>query len=377
MTTLLSPTYGFSNYYVFMDGFDEYGTISNVSKKWSSTNFTLSVLDDGRTAAPSSNVLSKSLLLKGTNSCQYYFESYTEFTLGFAFKIAHTSLPASTVGFAEFLQEGPAGSTVCGIAINSDGSLSSYGTSPSGDIIGTSATGIIEPDTWYYLEIYTKIDSGDVYTWVKVNNTDVIASTTFGSTDKTYISGISLKSASALTNGINFDDLKLVRINALLGNAKFFLGDAKIMTFVPTSTINLSSTQFTAVPSETDVNHHRPVSGSIPDNDSSYLRSSTSGSSELFGYDFAQLPESAIIHAIGFNNYARKTGVDPDAQLIVTENFLDGTTIRSYAVTGSGLVGAPALSADYSYVNTYLTLNGTTYERSDLINNEAGVANES
>ena len=177
-------------------------------------------------------------------------------------------------------------------SLKSDGSMT---IGRGGTVLGTTSTGLISVDTWYYVEIRTKIDNTTGSYEMRLNGTTVLSATGVDTQD----------SASAnfdiifLRGGgtIWYDDFYVIDI--LGGKNNDFLGVSSVLAMFPNAAGD--STDFTP---DSGSNYAR-VNENPTDDDTSYVQSSTTGNKDLHNQD--NISPSGIIRGIQVNTEVRDT----------------------------------------------------------------------
>lgn len=336
-----------SNTISFLEGFDEYGSISYLSKKWDSVSISSSTLENGRIAAPNSNVLSKSLKLVFTENCSKNFTGTIRVMyIGFAFKVSalQSTNPAP---FIEFINSG---TTACGFAVQPNGAILAYYGSSTSNVLATSSAALISASSWNYIELI--VDAFSKRLKVFLNGVSIIDATSLSNITENSLSTIKLK--GNFDQDTYFDDLQL-SINASYSVTRIS-GDSRIMTFIPT--VDAGINDFGNNLGVTPGNHYTQVDDSTPDDMTTFLSSSLSGSVETYEYDFSQLPSTAYIQSVGFNLYGKKSSADPGAKLLSYERINSVISENNYT--------PQLLTADFRYHNSVNDVSGS-WTRANLI----------
>jgi hypothetical protein len=340
----------------FIDGFDEYGVIGNISKKWDATNLSYSSLESGRIAAPSVNVFSKSLKLVFTESCSKNFSNSQSMYTGFALKLS--SLGGSPTPFLEFKNSG---ADICGLAVKPNGAILLYDGGSVANDLAESAGTIISGNTWNYVECFLNVFTSKIK--VFVNGSSVIDVTAGRLITENYVTTLELIGNFGIDT--YFDDLQASTSSVSL-TAPSYCGDARVMTFTPTG--DITRNEFSGAPAG---DHYKAVDEATPDDSSTVLSSSTSGSVEWFQFDFNQLPANVFIQAVGWNVYAKKSSADPTAKFVAkNRNLFDATESLEFDLIPE------LLTADYKYHYAIQDLSGSV-SRSTIVAGFTGVADDS
>lgn len=339
------------NTITFIDGFDEYGTVSNLVKKWDSTSVVgYSSLADGRIESPdAARVLSKSLKLGFTNTCTKNFSgTITTIYIGFAFKISELH-PTTT---AKILQLRNSGTNACGIGIKPDGSVIAFYDGTVTNNLSTSAAALISANIWNYFEFIVDVDSKRIKLFL--NGINIIDATSLSNITPNNLTTLELVGTGIFGYESYFDDLQ-VSIDASYSTTRIS-GDSRIMTFIPT--LDGSVNDFTGA----SINqHYQNIDESTPDDNSSILSSVVSGSKETFGFTgFSNLPTNIFIQAIGWNIYAKKDTSDANAKLKVYDDGL-----ISSGLTQEFNLEPEYLTTGYRYHNYVFDASGSV-SRSQL-----------
>jgi hypothetical protein len=205
----------------------------------------------------------------------------------------------------------------CGILFDASGSISAWRLSGdvSGTLLGTSATGLMAPNVWYYVEVEFVISTTVGRITVYLNGTQIL----------------NVTGANTANNGVgtNADTLHLASTNGGNGNAGFVdyddmyvvdvatkLGERRVETLRPTA--DTATKQWT--PDTGTVDFSR-VNATLAQS-TTFVQASTVGNLDL--YDIADLSSTpAAIDAVQYNIFAQKT--DATTRDIAAVGDISGT----------------------------------------------------
>ncbi len=266
--------------------------------------------------------------------------------------------------FNVFILYDTTASVQMGLKVNNDGSLSVFRTSYS-NILGTSATGLIAINVWYYIELKWKIAnsiaSGDVEVYVDgVNVLTVGATADTQNTANAYATHYALSGNAVVAGGngnINFDDHYLCDLTGGVNDGP--LGNMRIQTLFPNN--NGNSSQFTGSDGNS-VNNYQQVDetalATADYNDGTALN-------QVDTYAFTDtVASTSVIKGITVNYIAIRTDTDPRSLAPVVRH--SGT---DYVGTGDVLA-----SSALAYQHPYDTNPGTSsgWTKSDVDSAEFG-----
>ena len=311
---------------IFTDGFDEYGSIDNVSKKWDSTatfNAFNVGLESGRLASPDASVLSNKLKFYSNasfTSCTKNFNQVDSFSVGLS--INFSSLPAGNG--EKFLQIKKDADEVCAIGVSTAGRLQLYSGSSVTSVLEQSNASLISDNTWYYFEFfYDSSNPAGLNSKAFINGNLILTNT--GSLLVSGATSISLI-GSAIEK--SFDDLYLN--NSCSFDSPRVIGDARILTFLPTSDVtdvdgtNIETT-YGRFGNNSGSSNYSLVDDSIPDTNT-YVTSSVSGALDLYQYGFSHIPNNSIIESFSINAYTKKSTADAGAKILSVYTIFPDTS---------------------------------------------------
>lgn len=350
---------------IFTDGFDEYDDILNVSKKWNSTSTFNSFnvyLQSGRLASPDASILSKKLKF-GSNalftSCTKNFDQVDSFSVGLS--VNFSSLPAGSN--EKFLLIKKDTIEVCSLGISSAGRLQLYSGSSASTVLEQTSASTISNNTWYYIEFF--YDSSDIA----------------GLKSKTFINGSLLltNTGSLIVSGAtsilllgseiekSFDDLYIN--NSCSFDSPRVLGDARILTFLPTSdVVDISGTNVAATYGRFGNNvasdNYLLVDDSAPDDATTYVSSSVSGALDIYQYEFQHIPNNSVIESFSINAYAKKSTADDGAKILAVSMVFPDTSSSNITETNFSPI---AMNTSYIYHTSVIDVSGSVTK--DDLNN--------
>lgn len=205
----------------------------------------------------------------------------------------------TTDGGADIVHFGPA----------ADGSLY-FATAYGSGAITSSATGLITPGAWNYIELKIVINGASSSVGCHLNGVEVIAPFTcnLGSTGAQYIGpfGMANDGWSSGPHGgfgvaVFYDDMYVFDSSVGATNTDY-VGDVHVETLFP----NGAGTHTDWTP-DTGVNYTRvnEKTGTFPDGDASYVKTITAGNEDSYAYDDLTIT-SGTIYGVQTNLYARK-----------------------------------------------------------------------
>lgn len=254
----------------FIEGFDHYTVNSMIPRKWDNTNPNSGSQQAGRFGGNSWNLqnvpsLTKTLTSVATRVC------------GFAFYFSGSSVPGMTL-----VQYWDTGTTQCDLRIVGTGQLQ---VTRNGTVLGTSATGLINGNNWYYIEFKVTIGASGSYD-VHVASASVLSGS--GNTQNTANATSNQFVIGPIPNvsPTNFDDIYVLNSSGSANNT--FLGESKIVTNLPSADSGSASTNTQWTPSAAGT-HFSKVNESSPDDDSTYVYSATVAQLDTYKYPAATL----------------------------------------------------------------------------------------
>jgi hypothetical protein len=285
------------------DGYDMYnGTGSNtgLAAKWGDYfNYNGGpAMNSGRFGGQCMTVSDNNLYTGG--KFRNLQSSYSTCTIGHAFRVSNVGSNSGAPRFI-FLMNG---ALVCGVGINTNGSLTAYRLSTTSGTfshlsgqtaLGTSALGLISSNSWYYLEHSLTISATvGVYNVYLDGNPIISVSGANTGNGQTTINQFSTWSDGANTT-INTDIDDWHENDSLTP-----IGPMRIDTLRPTSD---SAVQFTP---NSGANNYSRVNETLVDGDTSYVSDSTVGHSDLYG--LGSLPITPVsIYGVQCVDFAEKT----------------------------------------------------------------------
>jgi hypothetical protein len=163
------------------------------------------------------------------------------------------------------------------LLISSNGTISVYRY--NGNLLASSSAGVIQSDTWQYIEFKTTIDNSSGIAIVKVNGVEVINES---SLDTQYSASANVNMVQLLNNAggsTYFDDFYICDTSGTKNND--FLGDINITTLYP----NADGTYSQFTPSSGSDHYALVDEAQLTDDDADYTESATAGNKETFTFE--------------------------------------------------------------------------------------------
>lgn len=219
--------------------------------------------------------------------------SYATLVQGFALRLS--ALPASATDLFTLMA---GGTQTVRVRVASSGAISILNS--GGTTIATGAAAAVSAGNWIFIEVKAFINGASGTVEVKTNGGAYIASTVgnFGSSNLDGIA--SLANYNEITGTIDVDDVYALDTT---GDNADFLGDSHVETLYPSADgANTNFTPDTGTAHYSRVNEH---TGTYPDDDTSYVYSSTAGHRDTYvTTDLSAL--SGAVFGVQVNLYARK-----------------------------------------------------------------------
>jgi len=308
----------------FLDGFDLYLNITGAEQQWGKVGAPVVVTNLGRFAG-------------GTVKCAdgddhiYYTDAANNdyATFGCAFK-SDLGAAVRVLAWKDNVGITP-GDINASVQVNADGSLTIEGD--SGADKGSTASGVIVADTWYYIELKVhRAASGSAEVFVNGVSELSVSSQDFleGSVNSYFAFG----SVGSSDGAITFIDDAYVATDASALPTE--LGDVRISTLLPNNDTGVSDwTPSAAGSPENAFDLINDNIGTNGDGDTSYISETTiNNKSEFEMEDLAESPTS--IHAVAVSTRASKT----DAGSIGYTSY-----VESAGTEGAGTEIAPSESS--------------------------------
>lgn len=325
---------------LFIDGYDHY-TTSFIPSKYSSNNSVSINTTGGRNGGGA---------LFSTNENNYVAIAASPsgsswFIWGAAVNFANVTGTNTGTDFFQVWDGSATNSSVQQTALGllSNGSLRIR--KGDGTVLGTSASNVIVPNVWYYIEWKCKIttSTGSNECVVRVNGVEVLNLT--GVNTNRTASGV-WSQARWNSNGGSanalYDDVYLCNSTGTVNND--FLGDVRVIALYPNGNGDFSD--YTNSASNSTNNYSYVNEASAPDSDSSYVRSVTYGNQDL--YTFTTLSASSVC-GIQPCYYMRKDNSGFKNVQIIEK--VSGTVYTNSTI---------ALSDTYKYYTQIIELNPAT-----------------
>jgi hypothetical protein len=289
----------------FIEGFDHMGNSTQYTRKgWEWTFFGLANQPGRR---PTSRAL------KTSSGSVALWRAITEsqwITAGAAYELPSSAETAT--GY--FMYLGSSGTNQCGLFLNADNTVSFR----SGTTTLDTSTATLTDAAWNYIEMRVKIHATTGEYEVRLNGVNILSDTnvdtdpaTASAANQIGIMGRPV-SGTGIGRSIHTDDFYVG-----VETGFTFLGDVRVDTLVPTAEGNYS--QFTP---STGTDNSALVDDATPDDDTTYVESSTVGHRDTYAMeDLSHTPAS--IFGVQSSVYARK--VDSGARELIT-TVRSGTT---------------------------------------------------
>lgn len=323
------------------DSFDMYGSTGDLLVRWDSVNTgsAMALASSSTTAFGSGQALN---LGNGGGSITKNFGS-NEPTIYFSLRLKNAGALTSASWGGLTLYDGSTAQVT--IRFNGDGSIGLYTGGPTGTLIVTIA-GAFSANVWDSwqgkvvigntagsIELRKNGANSDTYSYTGIN--------TRGGTANNYANTMGFSTVNQFnSSGWNLDDLFLCSASGAAPNS--WLGDMRGVQQLPTGS---SQAQFTASGASSN---WQAVANATPDDDTSYVASSTVGQEDI--YTLSAIPTSYTVIAV--NYYVRWKKSDAGAR----------TAAFSVNAHGSGdtvEVSNAALSASYFDQMAFLPLDPT------------------
>lgn len=253
----------------YIDGFDHINTEAQLARKgWlrpSAVGFTVG--SNGRRGggalAPTSGASTRRIERTITASNRY--------CVGFAMYLG----PTPDNGYFCYFND--SGTAQCGLFLSNTGAVV-FARGTTG--LATS-TEVVPYESWFHIELLVEIHNSTGSYEVRLNGTNILSDSGVDTQEsgtaqatKFCLSGIGTGTFNALEQDWRADDLVIQS-----GAGADFLGDCRIDTLLPTSDGN--SAQFTP---STGADNYALVDDSAPDDDSTYVESSTVNHVDTYGF---------------------------------------------------------------------------------------------
>jgi hypothetical protein len=322
--------------YLFGDGFDFYGSISDTASRWDTANLSVSALSGttpfgvGQAIYLQNNFYN--LLQKGWGS--------NEATVFFAIRVRVPG--GGTTGQWAELTLCDGSSVQVAIRFDQAGNL----TLLSGSTVLATIAGVFPPATWIGIQGKVVINNTTGSIEIRVNGatTDTYSYTgvnTRGGTSNNYANALQLTSANGSGNtSVLIDDLFLCSASGAAPNT--WTGDIRALQQVPTGA---TQTQFTATGAGSN---YAAVADLIQNGDTSYVSSTTAGNEDK--YSLGAIGTSYTVTGVNYLACWRKSDSGTrSAALSVAANGSGDTTEFTQA----------SLSTTYTYSSAFLATDPT------------------
>lgn len=239
----------------------------------------------------------------------------------------------------------------CGMKVDANGAINvyRYTSETAGTLLGASANGVIQPNTWHYIEVEVTISDTVGVFKVYVDGVQQVNLTGLDNknTANAYASNIRFSSASASgwNMSLDVDDFYLT-------DAATKLGERRVETIYPTSDVAQGFARSTGATNYTLVDEAQ-VNG-----DTDYVQGSSVGDTDTYGLgDLSSTPTA--VDAVQVISFAEKT--DAGSRSFALQ-------VKSGATTSDG--SNYALAASYGKFERLLTQdpNGPTAWTASAVN---------
>lgn len=333
---------------LFCEGFEGYGTTAGAafdgdffSNKWFTENNPNTQIGNGRDSGQSLRCTGAALGAGFNPAGTTVLDS--EFVLGFAFR--HTANAAQALVALFRINT----NNRLNLRLNTDGTFSLYRNNTS---LATGTT-VLANNAWYYIELKTKIRDGAAGSYdLRINGVTELSNSSVDLVESGPNGLNNIRFAGAGGTTFEIDDLYLLDTSGSSNND--FLGDSKVELLLPDGPGD--STQWTP---DAGSNYAR-VNEAVPDGNSSYVESSTSGADDL--YAFSDDLGDGPIH-----------GIQVDVHAITASSSM-ALLARSDTTTGAG--SSKSLTSSYAYYGSIFESNpdtSTSWTKADVLAAQFGI----
>lgn len=273
----------------FCDSFDHFVT-ADIGEKWTVAGANSSIsAGNGRRSTACLRVAN------GSSGPTLTLDSQATWTVGLAMKLA--SLPASARVLIAFTDTATA---QCDLRLNADGTVS---VTRNGTSLGTSSSAL-STGSYFYLEFKVTISDAAGAAEVRVNGSNTgwlnLTSVDTKNTANASANGIGILSGASSWASVDVDDLYICDATGSANTG--FLGDSRVDSFLPNG--NGNSSQMTGSDADSTDNYLL-VDDTAPDDDSTYVQSSTASQKDTYAFaDMTHTPSS--IFGVQVNMTAKK-----------------------------------------------------------------------
>ncbi len=184
----------------------------------------------------------------------------------------------------------------------------------NGNVLGTSASGVVRTGTWQYVEISVVFSATGSAT-VHVNSASVLSLSGINTipSGNSYANGVGFLGSG---DGTSFDDVYICDGTGTVNNN--LLGDVKIVLATPNGNGRVNQLSRTG---GTSAGNYTAVNNNPPDDDTSYVSSATAG--QIDAYTITSIGSVASIKAVQLVASSRK---DDAGSRVLALGFGNGTT---------------------------------------------------
>lgn len=325
----------------FIEGYDVYNSATELSGKWDNVTGSPTFQSPGRLG------VHKALRYGASMSTEKTIANQVTVVVGFAFKMVATPVAGTILSFDEGgVQQGR-------LAINTSRELEVY---DAADVLQGTQVTALTTGVWYYIETKLTVNATTGSIEVKQDGTQIINATTLDTLNgsNVYVDNVVL---SGISSNIDIDDFYIVDTTGTINTD--FLGDSRVDPYFPNAAD-------TTVWSNTGAGaNYEDVDENPPDEDSSYVFSSTSA--DIDYYNFEDLPTS-VVNVYGVQVVARARKLDAGTR-----------DIKLKIKSGANITTSPSIALSTGYVNYAMmaeTTDGGTTAWTEALANAALVGLE-
>ena len=308
----------------FIEGFDSYGSVAEMSHRWevsnSGTGLSLVAGRSGYTNHQAIRFAASQITTRLFHAIGIDGDNDSEMVFGFAFRFS--VLPVSVSTILELGRDNGSGAVdhdTGNLAIDSSGNLLWRRDTTT---VQTGSAGL-SVDVWYYIEVRVEIQdtssAGDLQVWVDgALDINATSQRTITADPITYMSF----GASAAIGTLDFDDFYI--LDPLDGvSPTAALGDVTVSTLIPDGDGNTAA--WTRVSGTNDWEMVDDGLATDPDGDTTYVSSSTAGEQSLFTLTALDSELSGeAVHVVAVNYVSMKDAAGgPGFYPVIRTNSVD------------------------------------------------------